>query len=279
MAAMAASLKPASKKLPLPAGPPDLPVLRPTPAEFADLGTYLGSVAKLGQMHGALRVIPPEGYRARLSYEGADTLIRCFGSQSAEGECGLYQLSVEEAGSMYLSDLQRLLSESDHHDCSKWSEDPRAAEIEFWRTLGTGAPSVYTAHSMNSSLFEKTISSWNLSNFEGQVKNKNLRSWQVSAQGIHGLSFGMTFTSRGLSCSEEPFCNISYLHFGKPRTVYVIPPSHRKELENLVGQLRPGNVEKGIDLSSMLAKSPFLIDPVVLSKYKVPLQKATQQAG
>ncbi|EKX37792.1 hypothetical protein GUITHDRAFT_165395, partial [Guillardia theta CCMP2712] len=208
---MANSVKPVLKKLPLPAGPPDLPVLRPNPGEFSDLGTYLGSVSKLGQMHGAVRVVPPEGYRARLSYENAETLIRCFGSQSAEGECGLYQLSVEEAGSMYLSDLQRLLSESDHHDSSKWSEDPRAAEIEFWRTLGTGAPSVYTAHSMNSSLFEKTISSWNLSNFEGQVgfdlisskftywhnlqvKTKNPRSWQVSAQGINGLSFGMTFT-------------------------------------------------------------------------------------
>jgi hypothetical protein len=76
-----AAQKVKKKALPLPAGPPDLPVIRPSEQEFADLGRVLCTSENLGVQHGALKVVPPEGYAARSTYENFDTLIRCCASQ------------------------------------------------------------------------------------------------------------------------------------------------------------------------------------------------------
>lgn len=69
------------KSRPLPAGPPDLPVIRPSDQEFADLEHFLCTCDHRGSQHGAIKVVPPEGYAARSTYENFDTLIRCCASQ------------------------------------------------------------------------------------------------------------------------------------------------------------------------------------------------------
>ena len=161
------------KKLPLPSGPPDLPILKPSEEEFQDLEGFLRSHDDLGMQHGAIKVVPPNGYKARDSYEGYDTLIRCCASQTAEGENGLYDLVLEDdAGSMYMSDVQRIFADADSDADSRvtWSSDVRTAEIEFWKNVGLGDLStVYTAQSVNSTLFDKTTRLWNLNAIRQQV--------------------------------------------------------------------------------------------------------------
>jgi len=150
-------------------GPADLPSAKLSELEFADMGNFLHSLDSVGVQHGAFKVTPPDGYTARSSYDGHDPLFRCCASQTAEGDDGLYTLKLEDAGSMYMSDVERILTEAEAEE-SKWPSDQRVAEIEFWRNVGTGdSPTIYTAQSINSSLFDKTNRPWNLNSLRLQV--------------------------------------------------------------------------------------------------------------
>lgn len=167
---MSSNGKRPSLKLPLPSSAPDLPVLKPSEQEFEDLAGLLGSHHHLGAQHGALKVVPPLGFKARDTYEGYDTLLRCCASQTAEGENGLYELHLEEAGSMYLSDFEGIVAESEADADAAWSPDVKTAEIEFWRNIGLGdSAAVYTAQSCNSTMFDKSTRLWNLHAMRQQV--------------------------------------------------------------------------------------------------------------
>lgn len=162
--------RPLLRKLPLPSSAPDLPVLKPSQQEFEDLAGLLRSHDHLGAQHGAVKVLPPLGFKARETYEGCDTLLRCCGSQTADGDHGLYELHLEEAGSMYLSDFEGIIVESESETDAAWSSDVKTAEIEFWRNIGLGDSStVYTAQSLNSTLFDKSTRLWNLHAMRQQV--------------------------------------------------------------------------------------------------------------
>jgi hypothetical protein len=90
---------PTSKKkaLPLPAGPPDIPVVRPSEEEFADLERFLLTSHNQGTQHGAIKVVPPQGYAARSTYGDADVLMRSCASQVrfACGKCSSATLHPE----------------------------------------------------------------------------------------------------------------------------------------------------------------------------------------
>jgi hypothetical protein len=162
--------RPPLRKLPLPSSAPDLPVLKPSEQEFEDLASLLRSHDHLGAQYGAVKVVPPLGFKARETYEGCDTLLRCCASQTADGDHGLYELHLEEAGSMYLSDFEGIVAESESEVDAAWSSDVKTAEIEFWRNIGLGDSStVYTAQSLNSTLFDRSTRLWNLHAMRQQV--------------------------------------------------------------------------------------------------------------
>jgi jumonji domain-containing protein 2 len=240
-----------TKKPMLPAGPLEMPILKPTEQEFADLGTFLRSIeaCELAAMYGAVKVIPPHGYKARSIYEGHDTFVRCCASQTAEGDSGIYELMLEDAGSMYMSDVERIFAEwAVEGDVPlELSSDARTAEIEFWRNIGFGNSSaVYTAQTVDGTLFEKSTSQWNLNNIRQQrarLEGK-VRGAKMSAQGILGLGMGMAGTARGWSVSSDDSYTLQYLHVGAPRTVYVIIPSQRIEFESLASSLRALNADQ-----------------------------------
>lgn len=164
---MAAFLK---KKLPLPREPKSVPEFRPTSAEFADFWGYIGSLAKIGQEHGAIKIIPPQEWKARETYDGADPLIRACASQTIEGDSGVYKLNIEDGGSIFLSDLVGLINETEAEGGGELNSDPRTAEMEFWRSIGMGSHLVYTAHSQNATLFMDSSKEWNLGKMRGSVR-------------------------------------------------------------------------------------------------------------
>jgi hypothetical protein len=156
--------RPSLRKLPLPSSAPDLPVLKPSEQEFEDLAGLLCS---------------------------HDTLLRCCASQTADGDHGLYELHLEEAGSMYMSDFEGIIAESESEADAAWSSDVKTAEIEFWRNIGLGDSStVYTAQSLNSTLFDKSTRLWNLHAMHQQV-------FPVACLLVHRIQQEDTSTARG----------------------------------------------------------------------------------
>ena len=276
------------RALPLPTGPPELPLVQLSEHDFEDLPGFLDARKELGEKHGAIKVVPPDGWKARATYEGCDTLFRCCASQTAEGEDGLYELQLEDAGSMYMSDIERIFGESEAEREPRWPSNVRAAEIDFWRNVGMGdASTVYTAQSANSSLFEKSTRLWNLNSLRRQHKGKDgkgggaaLGSAKASAQGALGLGMGMAGTARGWAVSNGPCYTLAYLHKGASRTIYVVSPAHRQVFETLVHSLQAQRVEDDEAPAPVdLKDASLLVDPTVLSKHKISLSKTTQQAG
>jgi hypothetical protein len=274
---------------PLPSGPPELPVMNPSVTDFEDLPGYLRSLDGLGRQHGAVKVVPPGSYAARVTYENYDTLIRSVASQSAEGEDGFYELKLEDSGSMFMSDLERIFAESEAESETQWSSNIRTAEIEFWRNVGLGdSAAAYTGQSPQSSLFDKSNRPWNLGSLRTHKRAAERtgagRSARATAQSALGLGMGMAGTARGWSASNEPNYIIQYLHKGAPRTIYAVTPAHRKPFEALVGSFRAQFSEDGQtldpnNLDADLKGASLLIDPTVVSKRKISLFKTTQLAG
>eukprot|EP00960_Hanusia_phi_P074355 768221-Hanusia_phi.AAC.6 len=179
----------------------EIPVVKPTLAEFLDLPKFMASIASLGSFYGAVKILPPEGWKSRRSYEHVDFLIRCTGSQYSRdvGLNGLYDLHAEESGSMHLSDVKHLLMESQSVDAEHWKNNARRAELDFWRDLGVETNIIYAASCSQSTLFEPIAGAWNLAQM--QHKRASSNSWQLSCQGITGLSMNMASTFKA---SGEP---------------------------------------------------------------------------
>ena len=236
----------------------------------------LDASKELGEKHGAIKVVPPDGWKARATYEGCDTLFRCCASQTAEGEDGLYELQLEDAGAMYMSDIERISGESEAKREPRWPSNVRAAENDFWRNVGMGdASTVYTAQSANSSLFEKATRLSNLSSLRLQHKGKDGKGgaprtaaqrpprkapsgWAWAWQGQRGVG------------PNGPCYTLAYLHKGTSRTIYVVSPAHRQVFETLVRLLHAQRVEDEEVPAPVDPKdASLLVDQTVLSKHKI----------
>ena len=196
---------------------------------------------------------------------------------------------------MYLSDLEGIVAETEKEGEVQWSSDVKTAEIEFWRNIGLGDSStVYTAQSVNSTLFDKSTRPWNLHAMRQQRQEQKAQkggagargSGKQSAQGILGVGLGMAGTARGWSMPDQECFVIQYIHRGAPRTVYSVSPASRQRFEALVATLRAevseGHAQGGHDEEYAMRSfraSCLLIDPAVFSKHKVEVYRTTLSRG
>eukprot|EP00286_Rhodomonas_abbreviata_P021468 CAMPEP_0181294304 /NCGR_PEP_ID=MMETSP1101-20121128/3524_1 /TAXON_ID=46948 /ORGANISM="Rhodomonas abbreviata, Strain Caron Lab Isolate" /LENGTH=179 /DNA_ID=CAMNT_0023398943 /DNA_START=87 /DNA_END=623 /DNA_ORIENTATION=- len=173
-----AALAAKRKALPLPKEALDVQEFRPSQEEFEDFWNYVASLNAIGRSSGCIKVVPPEGWQARSTYEGADPLVRSCGSQTVQGDCGIYELEIEDGGSIFLSDLCALITDSETESESQLSSDVKTAEKEFWRTMGMGGEVVYTGHTQFSTLFNAAAKTWNLGEMGGSSRtNLPKSSW------------------------------------------------------------------------------------------------------
>jgi hypothetical protein len=218
-------------------------VLRPSAAQWQDLWGYLAHESASYAPFGAVKVVPPEGWQARSSYDDStDPLFRACGTQSVEGEDGVYTLSVEEGSSVYLSDLrgkcpsprQRTSRGSLFHltvlrfaargagMCEGATQgdlalmEERSAEIEFWRSLDLGPtaflPLAFPHPSLT--LYPDTVhkgpyttnaAAWRA---QGATVTQAL-TWRLHGRGRHGLHCALAFRlslrqDRGCAPSMRP---------------------------------------------------------------------------
>ncbi len=64
--------------------------------------------------------------------------------------------------------------------------------------------------------------------------------------------------------------SINYLHFGQPKSWYVVPPEHGKRLERLAEGFFPSNAR---DCSAFLRHQMNVISPRILNKYSIPFTR------
>ena len=68
--------------------------------------------------------------------------------------------------------------------------------------------------------------------------------------------------------------SINYLHFGEPKSWYVVPPEHGKRLERLAEGYFPSIAR---DCNAFLRHKMTLLSPRILNKYSIPFSKVYKQ--
>lgn len=64
--------------------------------------------------------------------------------------------------------------------------------------------------------------------------------------------------------------SINYLHFGKPKTWYAVPPEHGRKLEKLANKYFPASYRS---CNAYLRHKMTLISPQILKQHNIPFNK------
>jgi len=247
----------------------EVPTFRPTTEEFADFAGYIESIEKQFSNLALIKVIPPKGWRARKSsYDSTNFVIPHPIQQYTTGSKGAYQMVHIEKKSMNVRDFEAY---SEEENVKVEKDDFNTLERKFWKSL-TFNPPLYGADFLGS-LFDDDVDIWNLTKLDTLLK-----SLKVNIPGINQpyLYVGMFKSAFCWHVEDKNLYSINYLHFGKPKTWYGIPPSQAPRFE----QMAQGYFhDEYRECNQFLRHKTTLLSPHLIKQYNIPLVKAVQEEG
>ncbi|KAM5245961.1 lysine-specific demethylase 4D-like [Ctenodactylus gundi] len=248
---------------------------RPTMEEFADFNKYIAHMESQGAHRAGLaKVVPPEAWRARHSYEHVgDLLIPVPLQQEVLGKAGVFTQYSRRRSAMTVREYRRLATSAKYQ--APRHVDSEDLERQYWRTRAFGAP-IYGAD-VSGSLFAVGTEHWNLGHL-GSALDLLERDCGLVIQGVNTpyLYFGMWKATFAWHTEDMDLYSINYLHFGEPKTWYAVPPEHGQRLERLARQLFPGSAR---GCAAFLRHKAVLMSPTVLRDNGIPFSRVTQEAG
>lgn len=257
-----------------------VPVFRPSMLEFNDFSKYIDKVEANGAHKiGLAKIIPPvewvarrKGYNEFESHE-SNMLIQNPISQQVEGKEGIYTQYNIQQKHLCVSEYAALSRTSryatpKHRD---WSE----LERKYWRLLSF-IPPIYGAD-ISGSLTDADQPAFNINKL-GTILDDIEGEYNLKILGVNTayLYFGMWKTSFAWHTEDMDLYSINYLHFGAPKSWYVVPPEHSQRLERLAQGFFP---DAARDCPAFLRHKMTIISPKILQKYSIPFSKVTQEAG
>uniref|UniRef100_A0A669F5D4 [histone H3]-trimethyl-L-lysine(9) demethylase n=1 Tax=Oreochromis niloticus TaxID=8128 RepID=A0A669F5D4_ORENI len=247
----------------------------PSKEEFKDFGRYIAFMESQGAHRaGMAKVIPPKGWKPRKTYDDIDDLvIPAPIQQVVTGQSGLFTQYNIQKKPMTVHDFRKT-SNMDKF-CSPRYVDFDELERKFWKNL-TFNPPLYGAD-VSGTLYDPDVTEWNIGHLNtilDIVENES----GIKIKGVNTpyLYFGMWKSAFAWHTEDMDLYSINYLHFGEPKSWYVVPPEHGKRLERLAKGFFPGNVQ---GCEAFLRHKMTLISPFILKKYGIPFEKVTQEAG
>uniref|UniRef100_A0AAX7SM82 [histone H3]-trimethyl-L-lysine(9) demethylase n=1 Tax=Astatotilapia calliptera TaxID=8154 RepID=A0AAX7SM82_ASTCA len=247
----------------------------PSKEEFKDFGRYIAFMESQGAHRaGMAKVIPPKGWKPRKTYDDIDDLvIPAPIQQVVTGQSGLFTQYNIQKKPMTVHDFRKT-SNMDKF-CSPRYVDFDELERKFWKNL-TFNPPLYGAD-VSGTLYDPDVTEWNIGRLNtilDIVENES----GIKIKGVNTpyLYFGMWKSAFAWHTEDMDLYSINYLHFGEPKSWYVVPPEQGKRLERLAKGFFPGNVQ---GCEAFLRHKMTLISPFILKKYGIPFEKVTQEAG
>ncbi|XP_030582874.1 lysine-specific demethylase 4A isoform X1 [Archocentrus centrarchus] len=247
----------------------------PSKEEFKDFGRYIAYMESQGAHRaGMAKVIPPKGWKPRRTYDDIDDLvIPAPIQQVVTGQSGLFTQYNIQKKPMTVHEFRKT-SNMDKF-CSPRYVDFDELERKFWKNL-TFNPPLYGAD-VSGTLYDPDVTEWNIGHLNtilDIVENES----GIKIKGVNTpyLYFGMWKSAFAWHTEDMDLYSINYLHFGEPKSWYVVPPEHGKRLERLAKGFFPGNVQ---GCEAFLRHKMTLISPLILKKYGIPFEKVTQEAG
>ncbi|KAK5906727.1 hypothetical protein CesoFtcFv8_004645 [Champsocephalus esox] len=247
----------------------------PSKEEFKDFSRYIAHMESQGaHKAGIAKVIPPKGWKPRKTYDDIDDLvIPAPIQQVVTGQSGLFTQYNIQKKPMTVHEFRKT-SNMDKF-CNPRYVDVDELERKFWKNL-TFNPPLYGAD-VSGTLYDPDVTEWNIGRLNTILDTVENESG-VKIKGVNTpyLYFGMWKSAFAWHTEDMDLYSINYLHFGEPKSWYIVPPEHGKRLERLAKGFFPGNAQS---CEAFLRHKMTLISPSILKKYGIPFEKVTQEAG
>ncbi|KAJ8418949.1 hypothetical protein AAFF_G00004480, partial [Aldrovandia affinis] len=248
---------------------------RPTMEEFQDFAKYIAYIETQGAHRAGLaKVIPPKEWKPRRSYDTIEEMvIPAPIMQVVTGQSGLFTQYNIQKKPMTVGEYRKLANSKKY--CTPQHKDFDDLERKYWKNLTFVSP-IYGAD-ISGSLYDADITEWNIGHLNTLLDMVE-QECGIVIEGVNTpyLYFGMWKTTFAWHTEDMDLYSINYLHFGKPKSWYAIPPEHGKRLERLAQGFFPGS-SQGCD--AFLRHKMTLISPSILKKYSIPFDRITQEEG
>ncbi|XP_037626238.1 LOW QUALITY PROTEIN: lysine-specific demethylase 4A [Sebastes umbrosus] len=247
----------------------------PSKKEFKDFSRYIAYMESQGaHKAGMAKVIPPKGWKPRRTYDDIDDLvIPAPIQQMVTGQSGLFTQYNIQKKPMTVHEFRKTSNMAKF--CSPRYVDFDELERKFWKNL-TFNPPLYGAD-VSGTLYDPDVTEWNIGRLNTILDTvENESGIKIKGVNTPYLYFGMWKSAFAWHTEDMDLYSINYLHFGEPKSWYVVPPEHGKRLERLAKGFFPGNAQS---CEAFLRHKMTLISPSILKKYGIPFEKVTQEAG
>uniref|UniRef100_A0A8C7RXF0 [histone H3]-trimethyl-L-lysine(9) demethylase n=1 Tax=Oncorhynchus mykiss TaxID=8022 RepID=A0A8C7RXF0_ONCMY len=243
----------------------------PSMEEFKDFSRYIAYMESQGAHRaGMAKVISPKDWKPRRTYDDIDDLvIPAPIQQVVTGQSGLFTQYNIQKKPMTVREFRKTANTDKF--CNPRYVDFDELERKFWKNL-TFNPPLYGAD-VNGTLYDP----WNIGHLN-TILDTVERESGIKIKGVNTpyLYFGMWKSTFAWHTEDMDLYSINYLHFGEPKSWYVVPPEHGKRLERLAKGFFPGSAQS---CEAFLRHKMTLISPSILKKYGIPFEKITQEAG
>ncbi|BFY99665.1 hypothetical protein BsWGS_02705 [Bradybaena similaris] len=260
---------------PCTSGPDKIMVFRPTFEEFKDFNKYIRYIESCGaHKMGLAKIIPPKEWVPRRNgYGDLDIMIPAPIEQVVTGQQGLYTQFNIQKKAMHIKEFETLANSPRYRTPSHF--DYEDLERKYWKNVTFGA-AIYGAD-INGTVTDEDQDYWNI-NHLGSILDHVKTDYGIKIEGVCTayLYFGMWKTTFAWHTEDMDLYSINYLHFGAPKSWYVVPPEHGQRLERLAQGFFPSTFS---ECPAFLRHKMSLISPFILKKYSIPVHKITQEAG
>ena len=270
------------------------PVFRPT-LEHVRNKTFEEYVEEIEPQFadvGVCRIVAPEGWTPRRGgYEDVDFLLPRYVllstskddpdhlltrpphtphrpiRQHATGRQGLYRTLLVENRSMLLSDFKEVAESGD--TAPPKDTDSETLERKFWKNIPLNPP-LYGAD-VPGSLFDDRQRGWNIKRLSSLLS----RTLEANGASIPGVTQPYLYAGSWRSffawhTEDMDLHSVNYLHYGAPKTWYVVPPHGRERFEQLLNGLLPDLFRY---CPEFLRHKELLLSPALLAMHSIPLVK------
>uniref|UniRef100_A0A8C1KF82 [histone H3]-trimethyl-L-lysine(9) demethylase n=1 Tax=Cyprinus carpio TaxID=7962 RepID=A0A8C1KF82_CYPCA len=220
------------------------------------------------------QVVPPKDWKPRRTYDDIDDLvIPAPIQQVVTGQSGLFTQYNIQKKPMTVREFRKTANTDKF--CNPRYADFDELERKFWKNL-TFNPPLYGAD-VSGTLYDPDVTEWNIGRLN-TILDMVERESGITIKGVNTpyLYFGMWKSTFAWHTEDMDLYSINYLHFGEPKSWYIVPPEHGKRLERLAKGFFPGSAQS---CEAFLRHKMTLISPSILRKYGIPFEKVTQEAG
>lgn len=224
-------------------------------------GAHIAGMAKI--------VPPPEWNPCKNGYDIDNMSITIPDPilQKVTGKEGCYQQSVIRSDPLTVQQYRSLTDQNQHRTPNHTDYDD--LELKYWENIKNVEP-IYGSD-VDGSLFDDDCSEWNINRL-GTILDYVKQDYCVEIGGLMTpfLYFGMWKSTFAWHTEDMDLYGINYLHFGKPKTWYAIPPQFGHAFEKLSSEYFPAKHRK---CSQFLRHKKTLISPQILKQHNIPFYK------